>query len=193
MTTNENGSEMDNAETPEPIAPAVPEAFRVHNVSSANWLVRRIVESRAYGTHVRTWAAAEIRRAENEERFFFQRFGPQLEAWAREYLRISNGHRRSIPLPSGTIGFRAVAAHLIVTDETKLLAWCHMHLPTAISVEVRVAGSDARRLIDWLRHNCPKAEFEQNTVKSLVDDHFRATGECPMGTECATGERFFVK
>ena len=193
MKTSENSSETDDADGQEPIAPAVPEGFSVQNASSANWVVRKIAECRAYGTHVRTWAAAEIRRAENEERFFFMRFGPQLEAWAREYLRISNGNRRSVPLPSGTIGFRAVAAHLIVTDETKLLAWCHTHLPTAISVEVRVTGSDALRLIDWLRRNCPKAEIEQNTIKSLVDDHFRATGECPTGTECATGERFFVK
>lgn len=122
MKTNGSDSEMDDADAPEPIAPAVPEGFGVQNASSANWVVRKIAECRAYGTHVRTWAAAEIRRAEHEERFFFMRYGAQMEAWAREYLRISNGGRRSIPLPSGTIGFRAISPHLIVNDETKLLA-----------------------------------------------------------------------
>ena len=74
------------AATGHPPTAAAPEAFRVCDEASANWVVRRIAEARKYAEHVEAWAATELRRAEREERFLLERFGPQLEAWARERL-----------------------------------------------------------------------------------------------------------
>ena len=149
------------------LPPSAPESFAVHDASSANWLVRKIVEARAYAEHVKQWAAMEVRRAEREERFFLERFGAQLEAWARP--QISDSRRKSLKLPAGTVGFRTEPVHLEVKDETKLMAWCQHNLPDAIRVQTQV-------------------------LKSLVNDHVEKTGECPDGADLTGGgERFFVR
>jgi len=148
-------------------SPSAPDDFTVHDTSSANWLVRKIVEARAYAEHVKEWAALEIRRAEREERFFLERFGAQLEAWTRP--QISDSRRKSLKLPAGTVGFRTEPLHLEVQDETKLIAWCQHNLPDAIRVQTQV-------------------------LKSLVNDHVEKTGECPDGADIGGGgERFFVR
>ena len=174
-------------------AVSVPQAFSINDAAAANWLVRKIVESRAYATHVQTWAASEIHRAENEQRYYINRYGAQLETWARGQLSLRNTKRRSVPLPAGTIGFRSLKPHLLVTDPSALLAWCYQHLAHAVCLDVHVTGVDAAQLRQWLRHNCPTAETVETPIKSLINEHFRSTGECPMGTECASGERFFIK
>jgi phage host-nuclease inhibitor protein Gam len=148
---------------------AAPEALRVCDEASANWVVRRIAEARKYAEHVEAWAATELRRAEREERFLLERFGPQLEAWARERLAEGRTRGKSIRLPAGTIGFRATPPHLAVTDEPTLLRWCKSHLPLAIRVR-------------------------EHVLKNALQEHVRSTGECPQGAEfVAGGERFFVR
>ena len=181
------------ADADEYVPPHVPQGFSIHDASSASWVVRKIVEARKYGERVRVWAAAETRRAENEERFFLQRYGPQLEAWAREQLRDTRSRRRSIALPSGTIGFRTAATRLVIADERALLDWCRGNLQTALAVEVKASGAEAHCLLDWQRNHCPAATATASVTKSILDEHFRTTGECPAGTQCATGEKFFVK
>ena len=148
---------------------AAPEAFRVCDEATANWVVRRVAEARKYAEHVEAWAATELRRAEREERFLLERFGLQLEAWARERLAEGRVRGRSIRLPAGTIGFRATPPHVAVTDEPALLRWCRLQLPLAIRVR-------------------------EHVLKSAVQEHVRSTGECPQGAAVvAGGERFFVR
>jgi hypothetical protein len=147
--------------------PSVPDAFEVCDRTSANWLVRRINEARAYADHVKAWAALELRRAEREERFFIERYGGQLENWAR--AEISRLRRKSLKLPAGTIGFRKEPPRLMVSDESKLIAWCRRNLAAAIRVQTSV-------------------------LKSLVRDHVAQTGESPDGAEISGGgERFYVR
>lgn len=147
----------------------VPEGFHVHNESTANWVVRKIVEARQYRERVEAWAAAETRRAEAQERFFMERYGGQLEAWCRQRLEAEGHRRRSTSLPAGTIGFRSTKAGLDVTDEPKLLAWCRRWLPSAV-----------RRT--------------ETVLKGAVGDHVEATGELPDGMEVRdAADKFFVK
>jgi hypothetical protein len=147
--------------------PDVPDRFEVHDAQSANWVVRRIAESRAYADHVKEWAAIEIRRAERDEQFFLMRFGSQLEAWARG--EIGRLRRKSVKLPAGTLGFRTDPPRLLVADEAKLISWCRTTLPDAVRVETHV-------------------------LKSLVKDHVQRTGECPDGAEVSGGgQRFYVR
>jgi hypothetical protein len=186
---NEADMTVNSTET----AVSVPQAFSINDAAAANWLVRKIVEARAYAAHVQAWAAAEIRRAENEQRYYLDRYGSQLEGWARAQLALKNTKRRSIPLPAGTIGFRSLKPHLLVIDPTALLGWCYQHLAHAVCLDVHVTGLDAVQLKQWLRQNCPKAETSEITIKSLLNEHFRASGDLPSGTECASGERFFIK
>jgi hypothetical protein len=157
------GEAVDTVEPP----PDVPEAFGVSDASSANWLVRKVIEARAYAKHVKEWAALEVRRAEREERFFLERFGPQLEAWARQ--QIAGSRRKSMKLPAGTVGFRTEPRRLDVTDEAKLIGWCRKALPSALRIETHL-------------------------MRSIVKDHVEQTGECPSGAEVGGGQqRFYVR
>lgn len=188
VITNDSTTDLD-----EYAPPPVPQGFTIHDASSASWVVRKVVEARAYADRVRAWGAAEVRRAENEERYFMQRFGGQLEGWAREYLQSSGSRRRSIPLPSGTVGFRGAAARLVMADEAVVLDWCRRHLPDAVAIEIDVKGAAATVLRTWLRDHCTSATTVERVLKCVLDKHFQKTGECPAGAECATGEKFFVK
>ena len=145
----------------------VPETFAVDDAASANWLVRKIVETRAYAKHVKEWADGELRRAEREELFFLHRYGRQLEDWAR--AEIAKSRRKSIKLPAGMVGFRTEPPKLDVLDEAKLVAWCGTALPTALRIETHI-------------------------LKQHVKDHVVITGECPDGTAISGGgQRFYVR
>ena len=146
-----------------------PEGFTVHDEASANWVIRRIGEARKYAERVEAWAAVELRRAEREERFFLERYGPQLEAWARQRLVANRGRSKTIRMPAGTVGFRTTPPRLAIADDRALLRWCKSNLPLAVVVREQV-------------------------LKSAVKDHIKSTGECPDGAEVVGGgERFFVK
>jgi len=184
-----------DASTPESESepPMVPEAFAVRDASSANWLVRRIVEARRYADHVRAWAALEIRRAERDEQFFLQRYGGQLEEWANAEINAREGRRRSICLPAGTSGFRRGRPHLLIHDADGLLSWCRTNLLDALVLEINATGVEAEKLRQFQRENCAHARSVESLSKSVVEQHVRDTGECPNGAEIACGEKFFVK
>jgi Bacteriophage Mu Gam like protein len=162
-----NNSASEAAGRDEEPLPNAPAGFEVRDHSSANWLVRKIVEARLYRRRVQEWAIGETRRAEREEQFFLQRYGPQLEAWARE--QITNSSRKSLKLPAGTVGFRTEPGRLEIKDESRLISWCRRVLPNALRTNICI-------------------------LKSLVSDHLQQTGECPDGADVSGGgERFFVK
>lgn len=144
-----------------------PDTFVVIDEASANWVVRKIIEARAYARHVKEWAQGELRRAEREEQFFLHAYGRQLEDWARAL--ITKGGRKSLKLPAGTIGYRTDPPRLDVLDEQKLIEWCRTALPTALKIETHI--------------------FKQH-----IKDHFTITGECPDGAAITEGgQRFFVR
>lgn len=175
------------------LPPSVPDAFAVRDAASANWVVRKIVESRCYGDHVRAWAAAEIRRAERDEQFFLQRYGGQLEAWARAEIVARGANRRSVGLPAGTIGFRRERPHLVIQSVAALMNWCRTNLIDAFIVEIKTFGVEAEQLRRWQREHCPHAKVSEELAKSVLEQHVRNTGECPDGAEIAVTENFFVK
>jgi Bacteriophage Mu Gam like protein len=152
---------------PTPMESATSDTFEVRDNSSANWVVRKIVEARAYAQHVKKWAEAELRRAQREEQFFLQHYGHQLEDWAR--ARISKDRRRkSIKLPAGTVGFRIEPTKVELKDDEKVIAWCRRSLPHALAV---------RTLI----------------IRAVLTEHVRQTGECPDGADITGGkQRFYI-
>ena len=156
--------------------PAMPDAscpaqdFCIDSAERANWLVRRIVEARAYRERVRIWAEKEVRRASREERDLLHRFGPQLQGWVTSQIAQSKGRRKSINLPAGTAGFRKIGARLLVDDPAAAL--------------------------DWASQNCPKAVVTRQLLsKSILKDHILATGEVPdVGISLEpVRESFFVR
>ena len=170
--SNDTASATADAEPPEQPqeeTPEVPEGFSVRDAATAAWVVRKVVEARAYASRVREWAAGELRRAQREEGFIVYRYGQQLEQWARRQLEEEGGRRKSINLPPGTIGFRVEPQRLEVTDEDALLRWCKVHLPAAVATVEQV-------------------------LRGAVKERIRDTGELPEGAQVAGGgDRFFIR
>jgi phage host-nuclease inhibitor protein Gam len=147
----------------------VDDRFRVHDASSASWVIRKVNEERAHRARVQQWCEAEIRRSESRERFLLFRFERELEDWTRQELAKQHGSRRSIHLPGGTVAIRIQPTSIIVADESKLLSWCRQHLPSAVKVV-------------------------ESILKSELHAHVKQTGECPDGAEIAGGhEKFVIK
>jgi hypothetical protein len=167
VTPKTKRSGIDAPSDAEQDRPHVPDAFSVSDAASANWLVRKIVEARAYALRVAAWADREGRRAKRDEQWLLGHYGAELEAWVRR--QVQKGRRKSIGLPAGTVGFRAEPQRLSVADEQALMAWCRANLPAALRVETHV-------------------------LKGAVKDHVAATGDLPIGAEITGGgERFYIK
>lgn len=174
--------------------PDLPEPFSVRDEATANWLVRKIAECRAYAMRVSAWAAAETLRAEREEQFFWHHYGSQLESWATEEVRKLKRGRKSFNLPAGSVGFRSERPKLVITDEKILLDWCRRNLPEALNLIVEASGLTAASLQEWQRLNCPDAHISEEVTKSVVNEHAQSTGEVPDGTEWfPAGDKFYVK
>lgn len=126
---------------------ATPEQFAIVDAKSANWVIRRIMEAREYAQQVDEWAEAEKSRAAHAEAFFLERYGAQLEEFARTAIAEQNGRfkhepRKSLKLPAGTIGFRAQprpkgCPGVRVVDEQAVIEWCRRKLPAAIRITER--------------------------------------------------------
>jgi hypothetical protein len=141
---------------------AAPDTSEIEDASSANSIVRKIVEARAYAQHVKKWAEVEFRRAQREEQFFLQHYGHQLEAWARAEL-AKDRRRKSIRLPAGTVGFRVEPKKLAPKDDEKLMAWCRRYLPSALV---------NRTLI----------------VRDVLTKYIQKSGKCPDGAAITGGK-----
>jgi len=128
--------------------------FTVHDADTANWVVRRITQARAYAEHVAEWAEAEKRRAAAEEQRLFYLYGAQLRAWAKAELERIGNRRKSLALPGGQVGFRHQDAKVVIEDEDAVLIWCHAHLPAAVNTT-------------------------ETLLKSALVEHIEGTGELP--------------
>jgi hypothetical protein len=61
-------------------------------------------------------------------------------------------------------------------------------------LEVVVLGADAEQLLAWVGTNIPDAHITVRVTKSVVQDHFVATGECPEGTSIsAQKDKFHMR
>ena len=122
--------EEDDEALAEYLLPADKMSFVINDVSSASWVVRKIVEARARQERIKAWAAAEMKAARREEEFFLRRFGPELEAWVAENLH----GRKTLRLPDGTLGYRRKGLLLNIEDKESVLEWCRGNLPEAVGV-----------------------------------------------------------
>lgn len=147
----------------------LPDRFAVTDVRTANWVVRRVMEARAYGQAVKEWAEAEATRAGREEEVLLAHFGAGLGQVLAEEMERARGRRKSLKLPAGTIGLRAEPARLRVQDEDATIAWAKAHLPHAVRVSERIS-------------------------RTALNEHHAASGEIPDGCELAEpGERFYIR
>ena len=165
MMTDEGTNDGNDAE----LAAMVPQQFEVLDRSSAEWLVRKVVEAEAYIHRVKHQADREIRRTQRERDFLMMRYGPQLERWTREQLEQTKGRRKSVLLLAGTVGFRQISAKLVVDNATAVLKWAKRACDSAVVVVEKVS-------------------------KTALNEHLASTGEIPTGAhlEPAT-KKFLVK
>jgi hypothetical protein len=177
----------------------VPEQFSVRDEKSANWVVRKIHEARAYAEQVEAWAAAEVERARREEEFFVLRYSAELEQFAAAELLKQKGKRKSVSLPAGMLGFRAEPEKLRVQDEIALLHWSRLRIPEAVRVDLVVDGTVEVELRKWLARYAPPASPQDETLRirvsrRAVNDHFQNTGEWPDGCVLEPArEKFYIK
>jgi hypothetical protein len=172
----------------------VPEAFQVNNAATASWVVRKIVEARAYGIRVKQWAGRELCRAERDELWLMRRFGPELESWLRAELQRRGGRSRSVPLPAGTVGLRRQAAKLDLVDDSAVLAWAELHLPECVRVTVEADGPFARELAQWQRQHDTDARIRRQVMREPLNRYVSESGELPEGATLSGGEdRLYVK
>jgi phage host-nuclease inhibitor protein Gam len=145
-------------------------AFCIDSPERANWLVRRVLETRAYAVRVRTWAEHEQNRAERDEARMMYLFGRQLQDWATRELASRPGRRKSINLPSGIIGFRQTAMQIRIDNQDAVMAWAREMLPEAIIVK-------------------------ESLSKAAINEHFAATGEIPDAgiTVEPSREKFYIR
>jgi hypothetical protein len=150
--------------------PDLPERFAVRDESSANWVVRKIVEARAYQARIKDWAERETRRIEREEEFLVRRFEGELARWATTAMKAFKGKRKCVSLPAGRIGFRKVGAKLVIDDKDAVLRWAKRHLPAAVVLIERLD-------------------------KIMLNKQFKGQGEVPAtGAHVEpAGERFYVR
>ena len=172
----------------------VDDGFTVKDGVSANWVVRRIVEARRYMDRVEEWGAAEVRRAENEERWLLTRFGGELQEWVRRQLGANRNRQRSLKLPAGQVGFRTTPRGLTIVDESVLAQWCRRSLTDALRLRVEGRGESACLLLDLIGESRPHFEVHEGVSASEVKRWLDATGELPPGAVVAgPEERFYVK
>ena len=159
-----------DAEVDLEVLKSLPKPFEIVDEKSANWLVRRISESRRYATQVKEWADTELRRAAREEQTLIFLFGRQIEAWTKGEIAKLNGRRKSLNLPAVSVGFRSLSTRIVVDDESRVLAWARRCLPAAVVVVEKLS-------------------------KSVLNEHCEKTGELPddgIHVEDAT-EKFFIR
>jgi phage host-nuclease inhibitor protein Gam len=170
MTTGSINVVFGNDDVAQEEGPAVPEQFYIHDDVTANWLVRKIVEARAYVKHCDEWCAREQARARREEEFLLFRFGQQLLDHARKRISEQGGRRKSLNLPAGTIGFRRDGPKLLIDDEAKVIEWAKRNKPELV------------RSVEHLS-------------KAGLNQHLEETGEAPdVGVHIEPArEKFYVK
>ena len=172
----------------------VPDQFAVSDETTANWVVRKVVEARAYAERVEAWAAAEVRRTRHEEQWFLTRYGGQLEHWVRQELSDRGSRARSVKLPAGQLGFRSVPASFRTVEIAVLAGWCRQHLPEALRVRLVAQGRSAATLRTLLADRDLELEVEDGVIAAEVKNHVETTGELPPGmVAVAAEERFFIR
>lgn len=164
---SDNGHEAD---VDEDIVKSLPEEkFTVRDEDTANWLVRKIVESRLHAQRVAAWSEREQRRCQLiEERLLFL-FGNDLRLWTTTELGRLKGKRKSIDLPDGRVGYRHEAERFVVENEALVVQWAQSSCP------------DVLKMVPHLSRTALKA-------------HIETTGELPKGVRIEpSNERFFIR
>jgi hypothetical protein len=172
----------------------VPEQFVIDDAQKASWVVRKVVEARAYAQRVEAWCERELRRAGREEAWLLRRFEPELVAWTRAELQRQSGRRRSLDLPGGTVGFRLQPPKVEIIDEQTLIGWCRSHMPIALKVTVEANDQQGIELLQWQRQHASSSRLRQQVLRDPLNHHVSETGEIPEGAAVRpAADQFYMR
>lgn len=133
-----------------------PEPFRVHDRESAEWVLEKIFEAEgemsALDRRLETYTRnVEAMKVEHERRatWLRERFGAELEGWARRELEGQK--KRSIRTPFGRLSFRRRGARVVVKDEAAALEWAKANQSNAIKTTERflISAVPSDRMKIW--------------------------------------------
>lgn len=149
-------------------------SFAVKDIASADWTLRKILaaqhrmeEREITAEAVRAKLDKWLAEANKPDLATIEFMQGKLEPYVADSLRGEK--RRSVRLPSGTVGFRSSPEHVEVLEEEKALAWCKANLPAAVKVR-------------------------ESLLLTPIKDSVKAGGALPDGVKLAGGEtRFYVK
>jgi hypothetical protein len=160
---------VDEPGTEAALASLAPEQFEVRDRSSAEWLVRKVVEAEAYMARVKHQADREIRRTQQERDFLLMRYGLQLERSTETELLKHKGRRKSVLLLAGTVGFRQTQPKLIIDDQFAIIKWAKRCCRSAVVTVERLS-------------------------KTALKTHLTTTGEVPAGAHVEPArQKFYVR
>jgi phage host-nuclease inhibitor protein Gam len=121
--------------------------FMVKDMSSANWVLKKLAECDAEEAEVMSMVEAEIetirKRAERliapiaRKRMFFKTaYLPQLEEWAKS--KLEGQKAKSVKLVHGTVGFRRSPEKLVIDDEDKAIQIIEEHYPASLRIKKEI-------------------------------------------------------
>lgn len=122
---------VDTQNEAEAAAESITESFTPDTADKVNWVLGKIADRRARAARIRENAELMARSEEREADSLEWRFGPALQAFARQELEGSK--RKSIRLYNGVIGFRLRPASVNVTEPGAALSWAKDNLPDAVT------------------------------------------------------------
>jgi phage host-nuclease inhibitor protein Gam len=122
-----------------------PEPFRIHDMSSANWVLKKIAECdeteaeviRMLNDEIKaiTERTQQILRPIIRRREFFQMtYGPEIESFARG--KLDGQKTKSLNLINGKIGFRKNPNKVVIDDESMAIEHLELLCPDAIKKSV---------------------------------------------------------
>lgn len=125
-----------------------PARFAVTDMSSANWVLKKLAECDSDEAEVQAMVNREIEairaRAEKilapirrRREFFEAAYTHQLEEFAK--AKLDGAKAKSVKLLHGTIGFRKSPARLVIDDEGKAIEYAEQNCPDAIKRSLSVS------------------------------------------------------
>jgi hypothetical protein len=112
--------------------PAAAREFHVTDEKTANWLLRKLANLEAERLRIEEQAKKMLAALKADQDELMLRYGPELEAWARQELLDGGNRKKTVHTWQATLSFRTVAAHLKLTDPEQALQYALENAPNLV-------------------------------------------------------------
>jgi hypothetical protein len=134
-----------------------PERFAVTDMSSANWVMKKLAECDADEAEVTAMIEAEIEAIEergkkilkpirNRREFFTTVYSSQLVEWVKD--KLEGQKAKSVNFIHGIAGFRKQPDKFVIDDEQKAIEWSETYCPEAVKKSILTVPLKAMESFD---------------------------------------------